>query len=225
MAEGDSRGDLPPARLRTLVAGTSSRRLFEESGRRAAAGLAEAADEHGFDINDHAVRVLDFGCGSGRTSRHWQRPIYGIDINPRLIRWCQQNLPGDYAVTDPEPPTNYPDQAFDLVYAVSVFTHLTVERQSRWLAEFARIIRPEGLLLLTTHGDRLAAGALTSAQHTDYHAGAIVVCYPRQEGSNICAAYHPTGALGKLTQDFTVLERRVEQVDLHDINVLRRVGP
>lgn len=123
-----------------------------------------------------------------------------------------------------EPPTTYPDSLFDVVYAVSVFTHLTEDRQLSWLAEFARIIRPCGLLLLTTHGDRLAAEALSDSELQDYLDGRIVVCYPRQQGSNLCASYHPTGALGRLSSDFDVAERREEALPRQDLHVLVRRG-
>lgn len=138
------------------------------------------------------------------------------------MEWCQEHLPGTYTLNGPEPPTTYPDSLFDVVYAVSVFTHLTVQRQRRWLAEFARIIRPGGLLLLTTHGDRLAAEALTEGELRDYHQGRIVVCYPRQEGANLCAAYHPRGSLAQLTDLFKIMERHEEALHRHDLQVLVR---
>lgn len=213
---------LPPARLRSLVGGSPNGGWFLAAGSSAATTLHEAALEKGFDLDDPRVEVLDFGCGCGRTSRHWQRPISGTDIRPELVAWCQEHLPGDYTVNDPEPPTLFPDASFDVVYAVSVFTHLTEERQRRWLDEFARIIRPGGLLLLTTHGDRLAAEALTEAELGDYRAGRIVVCYSRQEGSNLCSAYHPVNSLERLTEDFDVVERLIEVLVRHDLNVLVR---
>jgi cyclopropane fatty-acyl-phospholipid synthase-like methyltransferase len=44
-----------------------------------------------------------------------------------------------------------PDGYFDLVYAISVFTHITHE-WSAWLLELHRILKPEGLLLATFCG-------------------------------------------------------------------------
>jgi SAM-dependent methyltransferase len=41
---------------------------------------------------------------------------------------------------------------FDLVVAVSVFTHLSLELQEFWIAEMRRIIRPGGYLIMSTHG-------------------------------------------------------------------------
>jgi SAM-dependent methyltransferase len=213
---------LPPPRLRSLVGGTPDSAWFLAAGRSTATTLREVALERGFDLDDPAIDVLDFGCGCGRTSRHWQRPIHGTDIRPELVAWCQAHLPGDYALNDPEPPTLYRDSSFDVVYAVSVFTHLTEERQRRWLDEFARIVRPGGLLLLTTHGDRLAAEALTEAELRRYCEGQIVVCYSRQEGSNLCSAYHPAESLARLTNSFEVVDHLVEELSRHDVNVLVR---
>lgn len=219
---GEQVHDLPPPRLRSLI-GSPSGAWFVAAGRLSADALSKAASARGFDLNDPSVDVLDFGCGCGRTSRHWQRPIRGTDTSPELVAWCQENLPGVYTVNDPEPPTLYPHSSLDVVYAVSVFTHLTAGRQQRWLEEFARIIRPGGLLLLTTHGDRLAAEALSDAELRDYRSGRIVVCYSRHEGSNLCAAYHPAGSLAQLTDEFEVVDHLVEALRPgHDIQVLVR---
>lgn len=222
-AEGD---DLPPPRLRSLVGGSPDGASFIAVGSSSAAALQAAAIEKGFDLDDPSIAVLDFGCGCGRTSRHWRTPIHGTDIHPELVAWCQEHLPGEYTVNDPEPPTPYADSSFDVVYAVSVFTHLTVDRQRQWLAEFARIIRPGGLLLLTTHGDRAAAEneALRQDEIRDYQNGQVVVCYPRQEGSNVCVAYHPAGSLAGLTNDFEV-DRLPEALGGHDIHVLVKHSP
>jgi 2-polyprenyl-3-methyl-5-hydroxy-6-metoxy-1,4-benzoquinol methylase len=214
--------DLPPPRLRSLVGGTPDRSWFVAAGSQSAEALRSAAREAGFDLDDPTVAVLDFGCGCGRTSRHWGRPIHGTDVQSELVEWCQQHLPGSYRVNDPEPPTAYPDSLFDVVYAVSVFTHLTEDRQVRWLGEFARLIRPGGLLMLTTHGDRLAAEALSGRELQDYGEGRIVVCYPRQEGANLCASYHPSGSLARLSDEFDAVERREEALHGHDIHLLVR---
>lgn len=222
-ASDNGDGDLPPARLRFLVGGSPDSASFLATGRVSAAALKAAALARGFDLDDPSVDVLDFGCGCGRTSREWRRPIHGTDIRPELVAWCAEHLPGVYAVNDPEPPTRYSDFSFDVVYAVSVFTHLTVDRQRRWLAEYARIIRPGGLLLLTTHGDRLAAEneTLSDDELRDYRSGRIVVCYPHEEGSNVCVAYHPPGSLARLTDDFEVVDHLVEALHGPDIHIPR----
>ncbi len=50
-----------------------------------------------------------------------------------------------------------------MVLAISVFTHLREQAQFQWLEELARIVRPGGLVLATTHGQ----GAVCKSNPTD----------------------------------------------------------
>jgi SAM-dependent methyltransferase len=222
MSERGNGGNLPPPRLRTLVAGRPESDWFLTAGKACAETIREAAAAGGVDIADPSMAVLDFGCGCGRTSRHWDRPINGTDLNPKLTAWCSENLPGDYSTNEARPPTRYTDGQFDLVYTVSVFTHLTVERQREWLAELGRIICPGGLLVVTTMGDWLVQTALSGDDLARYNAGEIVVLYPKVEGKNLCAAYHPPGSIAALTDDFELVDVREEKKTRQDFHVLKR---
>ncbi len=42
---------------------------------------------------------------------------------------------------------------FDLIYAISVFTHLDEPMQLRWLTEFQRLLKLEGTLFPAVHGE------------------------------------------------------------------------
>jgi SAM-dependent methyltransferase len=140
--------------------------------------------------------LLDFGCGCGRIARHWAGldgpAIHGCDYNPELVQWCQRNLPFlDARRNDLTPPLPYADRTFDLVYAVSVFTHLPIELQGFWITEMTRILAPGGLLLVTLHGDRQASEHLHGRRRREYEAGDPVVVNPALAGTNGCAAFHP----------------------------------
>lgn len=146
--------DLPPARLRFHVAGSSDRQSFVTIGADAARQLLEGAARH----RDPAILrdLLDFGCGCGRIARHMPGAhMTGIDIDAPSIAWCAKHLPGEWRVIAPDPPTELTGNAFDLVYAVSVFTHLDEARQRAWIAELHRLLRDGGLLVVTTLGPEL----------------------------------------------------------------------
>jgi SAM-dependent methyltransferase len=102
-------------------------------------------------------RILDFGCGPGRTLRHFVREaqtceFWACDIHRASVEWVQNNLPPFRVfVNDEAPPMPLKSESFDLVYAVSVFTHLT-ETWSSWLLEMHRILAPGGLLVATFIG-------------------------------------------------------------------------
>jgi SAM-dependent methyltransferase len=49
-------------------------------------------------------------------------------------------------------PTSFDDDTFDVVFAYSVFSHLSEDLYARWLAEFSRILKPGGLVIATTWG-------------------------------------------------------------------------
>ena len=114
--------------------------------------------------------VFDFGCGCGRIARQLiqqtPRPerYLGIDVHRGMIQWCRDNLmpaaPGfeflhhDVFSAGLNPgegkpdraPFPAPDHSFTLVQAFSIFTHLTERQAPHYLAEVARILRPDGVL-------------------------------------------------------------------------------
>jgi len=107
-------------------------------------------------------RVLDFGCGCGRTLRWLMESypathFYGADVYADAIDWCARNLPdGAFVNSKPEPPLPFESSYFDVVYCFSVFTHLDERMQDMWLIEIKRILKPGGIVILTVHGDRAA---------------------------------------------------------------------
>ena len=104
------------------------------------------------------TRVLDFGCGSGKVMRHFLAEaeiceLWGCDIDARSVDWINAELhPPLHAFTNGEvPPLDQPSKSFDLVWSVSVFTHLT-DHWAGWLAELHRVLRPGGLAIVSFLG-------------------------------------------------------------------------
>ncbi len=78
------------------------------------------------------------------------------DVDAEAINWCKENLAGlaRFTRNATDPPLFYEDDFFDLVLAISVFTHLPESMEQLWLAELLRVAKPGAILLLSIHGNR-----------------------------------------------------------------------
>jgi len=147
----------PPPMLRYRVHRALDEASYLEAGRLIAEAIIGILRDNG--ISPEGRDVLDFACGPGRViaNFHLLEPrarLMGSDIDREAIEWARINL-GDSAsfhVNGISPPTEIPDESFDIIYSISLFTHLDEARQDVWLTKLARLLRPGGVLLTTTHG-------------------------------------------------------------------------
>jgi SAM-dependent methyltransferase len=220
---------LPPRRLMVRVAGTADAEWFLRSGRAAYDAIAARVPLAEVDS------VLDFGCGCGRVTRYWGNfhgRVSGSDVSTKAVDWCRTNLPfARFEGNGLEPPLAFADGSFDLVYALSVFTHLTADLQLAWRDELRRVLRPGGRLLVTTHGQSYLP-RLDAGERARFEAGELVVRWGDVPGTNLCSAYHPEsyvrdtfargfefvelepeGARGNPTQDLVLLARERDLVE------------
>jgi hypothetical protein len=58
------------------------------------------------------------------------------------------------------------------------------------MRELERLLRPKGLLLLTTHGERYRE-RLSQDERAVFDGGRLVVRWPEGAGTNLCSAFHP----------------------------------
>jgi SAM-dependent methyltransferase len=206
---------IPPSDLIFLVAGTASISWFLRGGTLAMTSIVDILGRHGVDITGLDA-MLDFGCGCGRVLRNWHAlphtEIHGTDYNPRLVGWCRQNLPfATFGVNQLSPPLAYGDGQFDLVYALSVFTHLTEELQTAWLTELVRVVKPGGHLVISLHGEAYVH-RLDEKERRRFKAGRLVVKNNvKSPGSNTCSAYHPFAYVrDQLAHSLELVEFRAE---------------
>jgi SAM-dependent methyltransferase len=103
-------------------------------------------------------RILDFGCGAGRTLRHFlveaeHGEVWGTDIDEASIAWLSANLspPLRTIRNEADPPLGLESGSFDLIWALSVFTHLS-DNSLAWLLELHRLLASGGLLIATYMG-------------------------------------------------------------------------
>lgn len=101
-----------------------------------------------------SLRVLDFGCGRGfmldairARGRQWQ--YYGLDFSEKSIEILQLKKP-EAAILASHLPTELPEDSFDLITLIEVIEHLDDEKLWSTLLECKRLLRPGGVLLITT---------------------------------------------------------------------------
>jgi SAM-dependent methyltransferase len=111
------------------------------------------ADQLG--LRTSGQHALDFGCGAGRLTRplaaHFEL-VEGVDIVPRMLELARRDNP--VAQRCRFTLNTRPDLAlfkageFDLVYSSIVLQHLPPGLTRAYLAEFARVLRPGGALIV-----------------------------------------------------------------------------
>ena len=100
--------------------------------------------------------VLDFGCGYGRIARLLyyfidEENFFGVDPWDQAIELCKESgLSTNFGISD-YLPTFLPvgETKFDLIYAFSVFTHLSRKAMTTSLNTLRKYMADDGLLAIT----------------------------------------------------------------------------
>jgi SAM-dependent methyltransferase len=149
----------PPKHLQNRVVGGYVSAFIESGFTSVYPDLNRALKPVGKELKDFES-ILDFGCGCGRAIRALatllpDSKMYGTDIDDEAIAWLTTNYSrfAEFSVAPHLPPTIYADESFNFIYGISVLTHLPEDMQFQWLSELARITKPNGYLVLTTHGE------------------------------------------------------------------------
>jgi SAM-dependent methyltransferase len=116
--------------------------------------MARQRETYGLTLGAE-THVLDFGCGWGRFARMFLRDvptdnIWCADPQGTAIAMCRETgVPGRMVALELMPPSTLPSGRFDTAFAYSVFSHLSPIAHAAWSAEFARVMKPGGLVFVT----------------------------------------------------------------------------
>lgn len=103
------------------------------------------------------MTILDFASGYGCVARHFknvipQGKVVAIDIHDKAMYFNTAHLGVQAVVSDINPARVNPFFQFDVVFALSFFSHLPKERIGPWLDKLVQFVKVGGLLMFTTHG-------------------------------------------------------------------------
>lgn len=107
-------------------------------------------------FSDHKMKILDVGCGYGRTTK----PLYdmgfdvtGVDIVPRMIDEAKKNNPQVKYELMSATSLNFNDQSFDgVLFSFNGLDFIfPTERRMLALSEISRVLKKDGILILSSH--------------------------------------------------------------------------
>lgn len=200
---------LPPLPLLYEIGGRIRLSTFLEDGKSSATYLTGHAKTW---LKTEPRSVLDWGCGVACVVRHLPdllpagSEVFGADYNSEMIEWARQVLPGiKFLKNDLLPPLSLDDNSLDWVYGLSVVTHLSETTLMAWLNEFSRVLRPGGLLTLTTNGTG-CIDFFSPRERQEYENAGFVIRDGIAEGRKMYLAYHNPEYFRKILEpDWDVL--------------------
>ena len=183
----------------------------------AAKWLKDHLKKH-IELNDK--KILDWGCGPGRIIRHLPSIInngcefYGTDYNKKSIDWCKANLQGiEFHNNSLAAKLPYPDNFFDVIYGISIFTHLSEQMHYDWYVELYRILDLGGIMFLTTQGDNFKV-KLTGPELEKYNRNQLVIRGNVKEGHRTFSAFHPQKFMRTLFENVEILKHITDKPEI-----------
>ncbi|MBY8992212.1 MAG: class I SAM-dependent methyltransferase [Candidatus Lokiarchaeota archaeon] len=98
-------------------------------------------------------RVLDAGCGSGAYSRILSEnfEVTGVDISENQIKLAKKNAPKAQLICQDMTTLSFPDDYFNGILSFYAIIHIPREEHYQLLKNFYRILKINGIVLLTFH--------------------------------------------------------------------------
>lgn len=151
----------------------------------------------GRHIRFEQISILDWGCGPARIIRHLPgllpagNQYFGTDYNRLSIGWDRKNISGiDFQLNGASPPLAYADHSFDLIYGISIFTHLPAKAHQPWWDELVRVAKPGALIYLTLHGAAFRK-ILNEDEKQQFDRGELVIRGNTRQGHRTFGAFQP----------------------------------
>lgn len=159
-------------------------------------------------LNDTSAKILDYGCGYGRTLAELAQANYhnvvGTDFSEGMLRRSQREIPNSSLVRCDGTTLPIKSECFDAVLLFAVLTCIPEDDdQQAVLTEVRRVLRPGGLLYIS---DLLVNQDQRNRQRYEHNAERFN-CYGVFElPEGVVVRHHRKEWIEKLTGSFLPLE-------------------
>jgi SAM-dependent methyltransferase len=110
------------------------------------------------DLDQNSVKLLEFASGYGCVARHLKRrpqfELVSCDIHPQALEFLSRTLGVRTLASSHDPADFAPPERFDVVFALSFFSHMPRRTFGPWLRALFRALHDPGYLIFTTLGLR-----------------------------------------------------------------------
>ncbi len=108
------------------------------------------------------IDVLEFASGYGRVSPHLHKMrgkyrVLACDTHPQAVAFLENRLGVPSILSHKNPECLAIGRQFEVVFALSFFTHLPDATWGRWLRKLFDLVSEGGLLIFTAHGRSIAS--------------------------------------------------------------------
>jgi ubiquinone/menaquinone biosynthesis C-methylase UbiE len=95
--------------------------------------------------------ILDFGCGTGRSTTHLQEyfptsQIHGCDISEKSLQIAKQNNPKAIFLTPPQLQTK-----FDIIFLSCVLHHVEIDKRLALMSHLSSLLSTTGKIVVFEH--------------------------------------------------------------------------
>ena len=158
---------------------------------------------------DQQARIVDFGCGYGRTltelSQAGYENVFGVDFSEAMLARSRVQIPGLKLVRNDGHRLPFKDDSLDAVLLFAVLTCIPDDQSQRLLlAEAARVLRQDGLVYIS---DLLINNDARNRERYQSYASTYG-CYGVFElPEGVVVRHHESEWIGELTGCFKQLEQ------------------
>ena len=218
---------LPPHYMLFESFGKMDYASYFEKGKESADDILELLGKHHSLEN---INLFEWGCGPVRILRHIPEiladknvKVFGSDYNPETIKWDKTSFDNiSFSKNELLPPLEYEGNFFDVIYCISVFTHLDEVTELKWFNEIIRVLKPSGIFLLSIHGES-SKNRLSDDEKKIFDEKGCVIRSNVTEGKRSFVSYNSEKFMREIMlKDVEILEFIPGKTNEQDIWIVRK---